>query len=87
MASINSIAPDPLHAIALAMLDAIERDALRAYTNPQGPAALGMVQPSHDEYTCEICDDPVAEADRSGFAARHGAICHVNCISAQMNHR
>lgn len=38
----------------------------------------------HDGYNCEICGRPVPVEAMSGFAARSGAVIHINCLTAQM---
>jgi len=40
---------------------------------------------SHDGYDCEICGRPVPVEQMSGFAARNGAVIHINCLTAQMS--
>ena len=42
------------------------------------------VSPARDECDCEICGRFVPLEQRSGFAARHGATVHCNCLTAQM---
>lgn len=89
--------PDTIsHEQLLAQIDAcslLVRDQARElrllldYTDPFGPSPLGAPLPSHDGYDCEICGEPVPAPEMEPFAARHGAVCHVNCLTVQMNNR
>ena len=42
------------------------------------------VPPYREGCDCEICGRFVPLEQRSGFAARHGATVHCNCLSAQI---
>ena len=41
----------------------------------------------NDACDCEICGRYVELEQMSGFAWRHGAMCHINCLAGQMDAR
>lgn len=47
---------------------------------------VGMQHHSTDDcMDCEICGAHVRADQLSGFAARSGAVIHINCLAAQMD--
>jgi hypothetical protein len=72
-----------LRTITGALLGGQSKAARALPPAPSTPHALSSV----DVCDCEICGSYVPADQMSGFAWRHGAVVHVNCLTAQMDAR
>jgi hypothetical protein len=75
------------HAAALRELAHILLGTTRAPRTIE-PVPTAPPPTAHDDACdCEICGRSVAADDMSGFAWRHGAMVHINCLAGQMDAR